>query len=185
MFSHVALIRLRRGQERFHSARPGSAPDAAGLSAPPGSSSSRHLPAPGSGSSSRRCAEQRERERLSELQVKSTVTDGPPEPGRRTLSRISVFVSQDPERSRSRSRDAALHVCRQRVGQLELWLLEARRSLTGAGSGPGNMQRESVERMLLTCQVSPAQVRHQTAEAEWRKVFFLSFWSFWRVSSHS
>lgn len=64
MFSHVALIRLRRGQERFHSARPGSAPDAAGLSAPPGSSSSRHLPAPGSGSSSRRCAEQRERETI-------------------------------------------------------------------------------------------------------------------------
>lgn len=51
-----------------------------------------------------------------------------------------------------------LRVCLEKVGQLELWLREAQRSLTptGAAAGPHSMQRDSVEQRLLTCQVSSA-----------------------------
>lgn len=51
-----------------------------------------------------------------------------------------------------------LHVCLQRVSQLELWLQEAQRILrsTGVAAGSHSMQRDSVEQRLLTCQVSPA-----------------------------
>lgn len=53
-----------------------------------------------------------------------------------------------------------LHVCLQRVSQLELWLREAQRSLrsTGAAAGSHSMQRDSLEQRLLTCQVSPAHL---------------------------
>ncbi|KAI4804317.1 hypothetical protein KUCAC02_025948 [Chaenocephalus aceratus] len=52
---------------------------------------------------------------------------------------------------------AVLHVCLETVGQLELWLQEAQRSLVAGGAAAGaTTMQDSVEQQLLTCQVSPA-----------------------------
>lgn len=71
-----------------------------------------------------------------------------------------VFVSQALEEPRSqpgpRPRGTVIHVCLERVGQLELRLHEAQRSLRapGAAAGSSAMQQDSMEQQLLTCQVN-------------------------------
>lgn len=92
----------------------------------------------------------------------------PPPPSAVTLEHRGsdgcvVFVSQDseePPRPGPRPSDGVLHVCLERVVQLERWLQEAQRSLgaAGGGGGGGTMQ-DSVEQQLLTCQVSSAHCR--------------------------
>ncbi len=69
-----------------------------------------------------------------------------------------MFVSQAPEEPRPagsrlgpRPSEGVLHVCLERVGQLELWLQKAQRSLVAAGA---TTMQDSVEQQLLTCQVS-------------------------------
>lgn len=48
---------------------------------------------------------------------------------------------------------AVLHVCLETVGQLELWLQEAQRSLVAGGAAAGaTTMQDSVEQQLLTCQ---------------------------------
>lgn len=81
----------------------------------------------------------------------------------RGSARCVVFVSQAPEEPQSagsqpgpRLGEGVLHVCLQRVGQLELWLQEARGSLLAAGAAGSSTMQDSVEQQLLTCQVSPA-----------------------------
>lgn len=76
------------------------------------------------------------------------------------FSRVCCVLSQALEEPRSppgpRPGEAILHVCLERVGQLELWLQEAQRSLRAA-AGSSTMQRDSLEQRLLTCQVSSAR----------------------------
>lgn len=70
-----------------------------------------------------------------------------------------VFVSQAPEEPRSagsRPSEGVLHVCLERVGQLELWLQKAQRSLVAAGAAGSETMQDGVEQQLLTCQVSSA-----------------------------
>lgn len=73
---------------------------------------------------------------------------------------MCCVLSQALEEPRSqpgpRPGEAVLHVCLERVGQLELWLQEAQRSLRAA-AGSSTMQRDSLEQRLLTCQVSSAR----------------------------
>lgn len=76
-------------------------------------------------------------------------------------ARCVVFVSQGPEELRPggfqpgpRPREAVLHVCLERVGQLELWLQKAQSSLVAAGAAGSSTMQDSVEQQLLTCQVS-------------------------------
>ncbi|XP_031728981.1 nesprin-2-like isoform X3 [Anarrhichthys ocellatus] len=51
-----------------------------------------------------------------------------------------------------RPREGVLHVCLQRVGQLELWLQEARRSPVAGGAAGSSAMQDNVEQQLLTCQ---------------------------------
>lgn len=68
----------------------------------------------------------------------------------------SCVCVQNQNQNRDWGGDApGLHECLERLGQLELGLLEARSCLTGTGTGTA-MQRDSVENRLHTCQVSPA-----------------------------
>lgn len=46
------------------------------------------------------------------------------------------------------------------LGQLELWLQKAQRSLK-AGGAVASIMLDSIEQQLLTCQVSPAYHRNQ------------------------
>lgn len=89
-----------------------------------------------------------------------------------------VFVSQGSEESQPgpRPRQGALHVCLERVGQLELWLQDARSSRASAGGSTATMQ-DSVERQLLTCQVSSAHSgsageKRTHSKSAYRYVFF-------------
>lgn len=74
-----------------------------------------------------------------------------------------MFVSQAAEEPRPAGphlhpSEGVLHVSLERVGQLELWLQKAQRSLEAAGAaaaGSSTMQ-DGVEQQLLACQVSPA-----------------------------
>lgn len=89
-----------------------------------------------------------------------------------------MFVSQAPEEPRSagslpgpRGDEGVLHVCQERVGELELWLQKAQRSLVSTGA---SAMQDSVEQQLLTCQVSSAhegtpqdlQLRRSAAQNE-------------------
>ncbi|KAK9534167.1 hypothetical protein VZT92_009231 [Zoarces viviparus] len=51
-----------------------------------------------------------------------------------------------------RPREGVLHVCLRRVGQLELWLQEARRSPVAGGAAGSSAMQDNVEQQLLTCQ---------------------------------
>ncbi|KAM6917369.1 nesprin-2-like [Lycodopsis pacificus] len=64
------------------------------------------------------------------------------------------FLPQAPEEPRlgPRPREGVLHVCLQRVGQLELWLQEARRSPVAGGAAGSSAMQDNVEQQLLTCQ---------------------------------
>ncbi|MEQ2189781.1 hypothetical protein GOODEAATRI_028924, partial [Goodea atripinnis] len=49
--------------------------------------------------------------------------------------------------------DGILHECLERAGQLEVWLLEAQRSLVSAGAACSSAMQNNVEQQLLSCQV--------------------------------
>ncbi|XP_042356665.1 nesprin-2-like [Plectropomus leopardus] len=68
------------------------------------------------------------------------------EPGHRSRK---WFLPQDPG---PRPREGVLHVCLERVGQLELWLQRARGSLVSGGAAGASTMQDSVEQQLLTCQ---------------------------------
>ncbi|TNN39882.1 Nesprin-2 [Liparis tanakae] len=68
------------------------------------------------------------------------------------------FLPQDPEEPQqlgSHPQQGVLHVCLQRVGQLELWLRDAR-------SSPVAMQ-DNVEQQLLTCQEMFLEIEHSVS----------------------
>lgn len=79
----------------------------------------------------------------------------------RGLAGCVVLVCQESDQqvgsqSGPRLFEGVLHVCLERLSQLELWLQKSQRSLQAAGvAGVATMQ-DSVEQQLLTCQVSSA-----------------------------
>lgn len=77
-----------------------------------------------------------------------------------------VFVSQAPEEPRSagsRPSEGVLHVCLERVGQLELWLQKAQRSLVAAGAAGSETMQDGVEQQLLTCQEMFLEIEQKVA----------------------
>lgn len=67
---------------------------------------------------------------------------------------VVVFVCQEDPQPGPRPHDVLLHACLQRVGELELWLQSARRSLEPSAGAAGSADAQhGVERQLLTCQV--------------------------------